>query len=1136
MKNFWQLSYFLLLICAISMLPVKGGFAANATLLAADADDLRHFTQSKNKRTGNLNFLAIARGYAVQPPLSLRAKPTKEHVARSFLAVYGKHFGLQNEATELMLIKSKETKDARKISRFKQMYKNLPVYGGELIVDVDNTNSLRSINGNIASSIAVSTFPTVAVKQAQRVALAVVAKQYHEFSTALEVSKPELVIFNAHVAGMNGGNENLLAWKCVVSSRSSAFITSKVIKEQVLIDAHNEKIINHFTLIAEAKNRLTYDYQHLTTDPILLRSEGQDNINDVDVDNAHNFAGDTYDFYLSEHARDGIDNAGLTLKSYVRYATGFCNAFWNGTEMTYGDGCAIVVDDIVAHELTHGVTQYESNLIYQGQSGAINEAFSDIWGEFVDLSNGQSTDTEDVRWLLGEDNSIGAFRSMKNPPDYNHPDRIKSSHYYCGVYDNFGVHYNSGVINKTAYLITDGGTFNGYTIAGLGLSKTADLFYEVQANILTSSADYSSLYAALSQACATLNYSAAECQQVSNAGLATELNLSPCTTPCVVSAITENTVFTGVLASTDCLSAERSWSFQDVLTVEVIAGEQYVVTMNSTDFDTYVYLLNGTDIVASDDDSNGNLNAKIIYTALHSGPLTLHATTFQPSATGNYTLEIAHAVAGKLPQSLTFGVAPTLTVGASGMVSATASSGLLPSYLSMTPSVCNIADTTVTAVSAGVCTIAAEQAGDANYHAAPQVTQSFTIEKNAQTLSLGVAPTLSVGGSGMLLATASSGLSPLYSSITPSVCTVMDTTVTAVSAGVCTITVEQLGDERYQAAPLQSQSFTIEKNVQTLSFANLPSLTVGASGMVSATASSGLLPSYLSMTPSVCNIADTTVTAVSAGVCTIAAEQAGDANYHAAPQVTQSFTIEKNAQTLSLGAVPMLTVGGTKSIIATTNSGLMPSIISTTPSICAMSGLLVTGVSAGVCTITAEQLGDERYQAAALVTQHISVINDRILKVINVGNGSINTVSEDIQCGTKCSHVFANNALVTLIATPNTGYLFSSWSGCASKTNSCTVNLVAKTTTVKAVFKAIPKYMLSVNVIGFGKISSSVGAIDCGVSCKASYSSGTDVSLVATPMSGYVFNGWVGCASTTNQCTVKLIKKTTVLARFKKAA
>ncbi|MCF8007027.1 MAG: hypothetical protein K9K84_06415, partial [Methylovulum sp.] len=241
-------------------------------------------------------------------------------------------------------------------------------------------------------------------------------------------------------------------------------------------------------------------------------------------------------------------------------------------------------------------------------------------------------------------------------------------------------------------------------------------------------------------------------------------------------------------------------------------------------------------------------------------------------------------------------------------------------------------------------------------------------------------------------------------------------------------------------------------------------------------------------------------------------------------------------QTLSLGAVPMLTVGGTKSIIATTNSGLMPSIISTTPSICAMSGLLVTGVSAGVCTITAEQLGDERYQAAALVTQHISVINDRILKVINVGNGSINTVSEDIQCGTKCSHVFANNALVTLIATPNTGYLFSSWSGCASKTNSCTVNLVAKTTTVKAVFKAIPKYMLSVNVIGFGKISSSVGAIDCGVSCKASYSSGTDVSLVATPMSGYVFNGWVGCASTTNQCTVKLIKKTTVLARFKKAA
>lgn len=216
--------------------------------------------------------------------------------------------------------------------------------------------------------------------------------------------------------------------------------------------------------------------QHTTSTSILRRTEGQANIGDLEIDNAHNFAGDTYDFYKNEHNRDSINNAGMTLVSKVRYSTNYCNAYWNGVEMTYGDGCIIVTDDVVAHELTHGVTQYESNLIYQGQSGAINEAFSDIWGEFVDLSNTQGNDAPSVRWLMGEDTSIGALRNMKNPPEFQDPDRVKSSLYYCGTGDNGGVHYNSGVANKTAYLITDGDTFNGYTITGLGLSKTADLF------------------------------------------------------------------------------------------------------------------------------------------------------------------------------------------------------------------------------------------------------------------------------------------------------------------------------------------------------------------------------------------------------------------------------------------------------------------------------------------------------------------------------------------------------------------------------------------------------------------------------------------------------------------------------------
>ncbi len=193
------------------------------------------------------------------------------------------------------------------------------------------------------------------------------------------------------------------------------------------------------------------------------------------------------------------------------------------------DGCGIVADDIVAHEITHGVTQYESNLIYLNQSGAINESFSDIWGEFVDLTNGKGTDTSEVRWKCGEDiTGLGAIRDLKDPTVFKHPDRITSSFYYCGLWDNGGVHYNSGVGNKAAYLMTDGDTFNGYTVKGLGYAKVADLFYEVQTNLLTSSASYADLYDALILACGNLKYSEDDCLQVKNALNAVEMNILPC--------------------------------------------------------------------------------------------------------------------------------------------------------------------------------------------------------------------------------------------------------------------------------------------------------------------------------------------------------------------------------------------------------------------------------------------------------------------------------------------------------------------------------------------------------------------------------------------------------------------------------
>jgi Zn-dependent metalloprotease len=252
---------------------------------------------------------------------------------------------------------------------------------------------------------------------------------------------------------------------------------------------------------------------------------------------AHKFAIDTYNFYATEHGRDSMDNNGMTIVSTVNYCNSsscpYYNAFWDGTQLVYGNGYGFpLADDVVAHEFTHGVTQYESNLFYYYQSGAINESFSDLWGEYYDQSNGLGNDTTGVKWLLGEDISgLGANRSMINPPAFGDPDKMSSANYYEGEDDSGGVHTNSGVNNKAVYLMVDGGTFNNKTVTALGWTKTAAIYYKAQTDLLTSGSDYSDLYYGLQQACTNLigqnGITASDCIEVKDAIDAVEMNSQP---------------------------------------------------------------------------------------------------------------------------------------------------------------------------------------------------------------------------------------------------------------------------------------------------------------------------------------------------------------------------------------------------------------------------------------------------------------------------------------------------------------------------------------------------------------------------------------------------------------------------------
>jgi len=485
--------------------------------------------------TGKVRFIGtdpsrpIPRAEALAP----EAPPTQ--AALAFLRTYGPLFGIADPEAELAVMRIKQDERNRAFVRFQQQHHGIPVLAGEMIVQLDAEGNVVSAGGETIPDPGTSLTPAISAEQAQARALEMVARAYDLTPDALSATQPELWLYNPVLLGAPGPQFTSLVWRMDVEPRPLL-----PIRELVLVDARTGTIALHFNQIDAARDRRTYDAQSGSNLPgVLRRSEGQGPIGDAEVDKAHDFAGDTYDFYWTNHGRDSLDNAGMPIISTVRYCPqgGQCpypNAFWNGQQMVYGQGYASA-DDVVGHELTHGVTDHESHLFYYMQSGAINEAFSDIWGEFVDLSNGKGNDAASMRWLMGEDLPGGWIRSMSNPPVKSDPDKMTSGHYYCGEQDNGGVHTNSGVANKAAYLMADGDTFNGKTVTGIGIVKTAKIFYEVNANLFTSGSDYQDLYDRLLQACANLvgtaGITAADCQQVKNAVDAVEMNQQPPSCP-----------------------------------------------------------------------------------------------------------------------------------------------------------------------------------------------------------------------------------------------------------------------------------------------------------------------------------------------------------------------------------------------------------------------------------------------------------------------------------------------------------------------------------------------------------------------------------------------------------------------------
>jgi Zn-dependent metalloprotease len=233
--------------------------------------------------------------------------------------------------------------------------------------------------------------------------------------------------------------------------------------------------------------------------------------NNANKDNAaldaHWGAEKTFDYLSTVHGRNSYDNLGAVIKSYVHYDLAYDNAYWNGSVMTYGDGSDTYFDaltslDVAAHEIGHAVCEKTANLAYQKESGAMNEAFSDIWGACIEYYAAPSKST----WLIGEDieRRAGrlALRSMSNPKSEGQPDTYGGTYWKtieCGTptqaNDYCGVHTNSGVLNHWFYILTIGksGTNdigNSYNVTGINIDKAAKIAYRLESVYLSANSTY----------------------------------------------------------------------------------------------------------------------------------------------------------------------------------------------------------------------------------------------------------------------------------------------------------------------------------------------------------------------------------------------------------------------------------------------------------------------------------------------------------------------------------------------------------------------------------------------------------------------------------------------------------------------
>lgn len=647
---------------------------------------------SVSSATGTANFVRLPPGLAAKSG----TVKSQDETAKDFVSKHSQAFGSQTGSADLKFRNAKKDELGQSHLSYSQEYEGLPVFGASLKAHFSSSNELVAITGTLVPDIDVSTAAFIEASEAGGTAVQRVSSMTDGVDVSVRNSR--LLVFREGLAkGVPG--ESHLAYEVEVGNGAS-------VREFVYIDAHTGKYIDQITGTKDGLDRRAYDAENATAPgpnypaaPFWIEGDLLPT-GVVEADNMIYASKETYDLFSNAFGRDSFDDAGGTMDSVFNRGNNCPNASWNGVLISFCPGTTS--DDVTAHEWGHAYTDYTDDLIYQWQPGALNESYSDVVGETVDLLNERQTDTPDnpreqgscsafttlppavtinspaaiaglyaaggasfgpsvynvtadvvlvddgagtstdacdalvngadiagnialldrglcaftikvknaqnagavgvivadnlagpavgmsgsdptiiipslrvtlasgntirselgdgvnatltggavgsddsVLWLMGEDATAlgGAIRDMANPNCYGNPGKVSDESYVCSSSDQGGVHSNSGVPNHAFALMVDGGTYNGQTISGIGLTKANHILFRAKTHYQGPATDFAGHADALELSCADLIgadlasltdgspsgevISEADCDEVANVLLAVEMRSAP---------------------------------------------------------------------------------------------------------------------------------------------------------------------------------------------------------------------------------------------------------------------------------------------------------------------------------------------------------------------------------------------------------------------------------------------------------------------------------------------------------------------------------------------------------------------------------------------------------------------------------